>query len=132
MRYRIVATLFAVWVILWAAFFARELFVKGAMADYRALLLRTLEGKRSYVTGDRLYEFLIFCRDKAPKGSLYAIEGLDEGSIERRRAAYYLYPLIESPRADLVFVYDKVGAARTGYEIFAGLDESRYILKKVK
>jgi hypothetical protein len=132
MRYRIVTLVFIVWIVLWACFFARELFVKGNMRDYRELISRTLDGKRSYVTGDNLYEFLVFCWNNAPKGSTYALEGLDEGSIEQRRAAYYLYPLIEGPNPDLVFVYNKASLAKSGYAVVAALDDSRYILKKVK
>ncbi len=132
MKHKIFPILLCVWIVLWIGFTARELFVKDSVRDYRALLSRTLEGKRSYVTGDRLYEFLMFCKEKAPQGATYAIAGLDDGSIEKRRAAYYLYPLLESREPDLIFVFDKPDAGQAGYGVFAGLDGSRYILKKAK
>lgn len=103
---------FGVWVILWAWFLVRELFVKDNLDIYRALLQRSLEGKRSYVTGDRLYEFLMSCRNRMPEGSTYKIVGLEEGSLDRRRAAYYLYPDLESNEPAYI------------------LDTEKYILKK--
>jgi hypothetical protein len=132
MKNKILIIIFIVWIALWAGFTARELFVKTNLRDYRALLSRTFEGKRSYVTGDNLYEFLRFCRDKSPKGSTFSLAGIEDGSIEQRRAVYYLYPLIESADPDLVFVYNKPGVEKTGYVPSASLDASRYILKKVK
>lgn len=132
MKHKIFPILLCVWIALWIAFTARELFVKDNIRDYRALLSRTLDGKRAYVTGDRLYEFLVFCREKAPQGATFALAGVEEGSIEQRRAVYYLYPLLASRQPDMIFVYDKPGAAQAGYAVFAVLDDSRYILKKAK
>lgn len=101
-----------VWIVLWAWFIVRELFVKDGIETYKALLDRDLEGKRSYITGDRLYEFLNFCKKNMPEGSSYKMVGLEDGSIDKRRAVYYLYPDLESNEAGYV------------------LDAQKYILKK--
>lgn len=132
MKYRILKILFLVWMILWLMFVARELFVKSNIADYRALLSRTLEGKRSYVTGDRLYDFLTFCRKNLPPDAAYELAGVEDGSIEKRRAVYYLYPALESRDPEFILFYDIAGPARGGYEKSASMDGSRYILKKMK
>lgn len=92
---------------LWLAFFARELFVKKNIDDYRALLTKNLEGKHAYVTGDKLYEFLVYCKSKMSENSTYKIEGLEEGDVESRRAVYYLYPHLRS--ADPDFIIDAKG-----------------------
>ncbi|MCX5686367.1 MAG: hypothetical protein NTW09_02745 [Candidatus Omnitrophica bacterium] len=112
MKNNIFKIAFAVWVVLWAWFLVRELFVKDNIDTYRALLQRSLEGKRSYVTGDKLYEFLMFCKGKMPDHSSYKIVGLEDGSIEKRRAVYYLYPHLESNEPAYI------------------LDTQKYILKK--
>ena len=112
MKNNIFKIAFAVWVVLWAWFLVRELFVKDNIDTYRALLQRPLEGKRSYVTGDRLYEFLMSCKSEMPEGASYKIVGLEDGSIEKRRAVYYLYPHLESNGAGYI------------------LDAQKYILKK--
>ena len=39
---------------------------------------------------------------------------------------------VESREPDLIFVFDKPDAGQAGYTAFAGLDASRYILKKAK
>ncbi len=110
----ILKILFFVWVALWIGFFARELFVKHNILDYKALLARTLEGKRAYVTGDRLYEFLTYCKTKMPEGSAYKIIGMDEGALESRRAVYYLYPNVRSADPDFI------------------IDISQYTIKRVE
>ena len=112
MRRNIFKIAFFVWAGLWAWFLVRELFVKDNIDTYKALLQRSLEGKRSYVTGDRLYEFLTFCRNKMPERSSYKIVGLEEGSLDKRRAAYYLYPDLETSEPSYI------------------LDAQKYILKK--
>jgi hypothetical protein len=114
MRYTILKILFVVWIALWIGFFARELFVKNNIRDYRVLLSRTLEGKHAYVTGDKLYGFLAYCRNNMPEGSKYKMIGIDEGALERRRAVYYLYPDIENKNPDFI------------------IDMAEYTLKKVK
>ncbi len=132
LKYKILKVIFAVWVALWAWFIIRELFVKDNIDSYRALLKRPLEGKRSYVTGDRLYEFLTFARSVIPDGATYKFAGIEEGSIERIRAAYYLYPRIESAAADYIIVYGASNFHDERYVMLKGMDSSRYILKRLK
>ena len=133
MRYKLFKMVFLVWIILWAWFLIRDLLLKDNLNDYRNLFARSsLEGKHSYVTGDRLYEFIIFCASNMPPGSSYKFAGLEEESIENRRAVYYLYPMIEKKDAEYILIYDRPGTAAKGYSMLKKLDDSRYILKKEK
>lgn len=131
-KYRLLKIAFAVWVGIWLFFVARELCKKSVIRDYASLWSGSLEGKRAYVTGQRLYDFLLFCKANLPQKATYALEGIEDGSIEKRRAAYYLYPLIEAGSPDFVLVFGKAGFSRDGYGNFAAMDGSRYILKKAK
>ena len=114
MKQTLIKTLFIVWVVLWIGFLARELFVKNNIRDYKTLLTRTLEGKHAYVTGDRLYEFLTYCKTQMPERSAYNIIGMDEGALESRRAVYYLYPNVSSTDPNFI------------------IDISQYTIKSVK
>jgi len=120
--------LFAAWVIIWIAFTARELFLKNNLGDYKMLMSRSLEGKKSYVTGDRLYEFLTFCNNKLPVGADYMWSKTNKEDIGMRRATYYLYPHLEREGADFMLVYEEPNFTKTDYAVLAKLDESRYIL----
>ncbi|MDD5496506.1 MAG: hypothetical protein PHP46_05350 [Candidatus Omnitrophica bacterium] len=123
---------FVAWIALWLMFTARELFFKNGLKDYKVLIHRPLEGKRSYVTGDRLYEFLDFCNNQLSGRDTYELIGLEDGSIEKRRAVYYLYPNLEKTGADNLIIYDVPFSAPKGYKRAAVLDETRYILRKKK
>jgi hypothetical protein len=120
--------IFFVWVVLWALFGARELFIKGTIADYKALVAASLEEKRAYVTGKELYEFIDFCNRALPAGAAYSLVGMKEDSIDKRRAAYYLYPHIESKDSVYLLVFNAPAKVANGYRMFAKLDDTRYIL----
>lgn len=130
MKYKILKTAFLAWVILWIFFTGRELFIKGCFIDYKELSHRPLDGKRSYVTGDRFYEFLTFCNKTLPQGSGYGIIGIKEGSIDIRRAVYYLYPNLNQEDPGYILVYDEPAVRVNGYDLYRKLDDTRYILKK--
>ena len=106
MKPGILKAIFIVWIAVWLAFLARELFVKGAVRGYGVLLSRPLEGKRSYAYGDRFYEFLVYCKGRIPERGAYKLTGIDEGSIEKWRAVYYLYPRAEKEDAEYIIGYD--------------------------
>ena len=133
---KILKLAFIVWVALWAFYTVREL-VKSrsqdSLKDYITLASRSLEGKRSYVTGDKFYEFISFCDKKLPARASYKWFGVDDLTLEERRATYYLYPhLKKKGGADFILVYMSAEpeSIKRGYELFARLDDSRYILKK--
>ncbi len=84
------------------AFFVRELFIKNNIRDYEALISRTLEGKHAYVTGDKLYGFLSHCKEIMPEIAKYKFVNIEEGSLDRRRAVYYLYPRVEGKDPDFI------------------------------
>ena len=132
MRYKFLKIALLVWVALWIWFVVRDLFLKDNINSYRILFARPLEGKHSYVTGDRLYEFLAFSAAHLPPGFSYNFAGLEPDSIESRRAVYYLYPGLEKEGPDYILVYDRPGFKKEGYDLMIKLDGSRYILKSNK
>lgn len=132
---KIFTIVFAVWVVLWAVFFLRELFFKKNFQDYRILISRSLEGKRSYVAVDNFYQFVMFCKSKMPERSTYALRALEENfdwSIYKRRAIYYLYPYTESEDPEFILIYNEPNVIKDGYKLFDKLDAKRYMLKKVR
>lgn len=131
MKYKVFKLVFTIWIIIWAFLLMREAFIKGSLRDYSILLNRSLEGKRSYVTGDRLYEFLVFCNDKLPEGAAYRWAKTDKVDHARRRATYYLYPRLETEEAGFILIFDEpILTENTGFKIFSRLDDARYIMKK--
>jgi hypothetical protein len=133
MKSKYLGAVFISWVVLWSFLLVRGIFIKDNVRRYRELLSRSVEGKRSYVTGDDLYEFLSFCGKNIPTGASYRMAGPDDESIERRRAAYYLYPHLEKADPDFILVYNDPqakGAAAGGYDLFVSLDDNRYVMKK--
>lgn len=127
---RILLILLVLWIGIRVHYVVRETFGKGQIRDYAALFSRDLEGKRSYVTGDRLYEFIRFCSDNLPAGSSFRLEGIDKDSIDRVRTLYYLYPNTESAQPEYLLVYDSKDAPSIGYDLVAKLDRERYILRR--
>ena len=123
---------FAVWIGLWLLFVARELLVKNNLRDYKSLMTRSLDEKHAYVTGEDFYRFLMFCKANLPSGATYSLMGIEEGSIDRPRAVYYLYPFLEKSEADFVLSYGNRAPEMDGHMIFAGISGSGYIMKKVK
>ncbi|MFC1576802.1 hypothetical protein ACFL3N_00495 [Candidatus Omnitrophota bacterium] len=132
MKKRLFLYLFIAWIILWVFFTARELFIKGAFRQYSDLFFMSPEEKRSYVTGDRFYQFLVFCNERLPPLASYAWEGIEHGSIEQRRGAYYLYPHVEQADPEFLLVFDEKPSAMTlrAYRVFARLDGDRYVLAR--
>lgn len=127
----VVRAALAVWIVLWAIFLIRPLFVKNLLKEYSILLRLSSEGKRAYVAGPKLYELIKFSRPFLKPNTTYRLVGVDELSLEHRRVRYYLYPNIEDKNADFILVYDIKDFKETGYRIFKILDTDRYILKKV-
>jgi len=130
-RQRLFQAIFVIWVVLWANFTIRDLVKAGRLFEYRDLLLRpSAEAKRSYVFGDRFYEFLKICDTKIPRSLNYEIVGLEDGSLDQRRAAYLLYPRLESAAADYILVYNLPSFERKSYKSFLVIDKHRYVLKR--
>ena len=126
----IVRAVFAIWIILWINFILRDVFRKRYFYDYKTLIKRDEEGRRSYVYGDDFYSFLKFSKKTLHENFTYGFIGIKDLSLAYRRAVYYLYPLIESDNPDYILVYNRAGFQKRGYEIFAKLNHKKYILKK--
>jgi hypothetical protein len=121
--------LLIVWIIFWINFNMRDLFKRGLIKDYRALISKNYEGKISYTYGDDFFELLKFVKKNMPKNSTYKFIGIEEGSLESRRGIYYLYPLLQSKTPDYIIVY-KERTQVPGYRVFKKLDNNRFILKR--
>ena len=102
------------------------------MRDYRALFSMPLEGKRAYITGKKLYEFIDFSNARLPGNASYRLMGVEDGSLDQRRAIYYLYPHIQKDNADFLLVFKGAHDIEGRYRIFAELDSERRILVKEK
>lgn len=126
----IVRVILAAWVIIWAVFLIRPFFAKGILTEYSVLLKLSSEGKRAYVTGPRLYEFIKFCKTFLKSRSTYKVIGVEDLSLDHRRVRYYLYPNLENRSADFILVYKVKDFQQSGYKMFKILDSERYILKK--
>lgn len=132
MKNNILKVLFIIWIILWVFFNVREVFLKSNLHDYKMLLSASLEEKRAYVTGNRLYEFLVFCNSKLPPEAAYRWLKTDKEELARRKATYYLYPHLEAEDAPFLLIYDNGDVLKNGYSLFAALDNNRYILEKME
>ncbi len=122
----------AIWVVVWVLFLIRPFFKKDLMRGYSTLLSLSTEGKRAYVTGARLYEFIKISNQFMPKPSSYGIIGIENNSLEHRRARYYLYPNVEKEDPEFLLVYGTKNFKREGYKIFKILDLDRYILRRIR
>ncbi len=127
-----VRIILVIWVIIWAIFLIRPLFKKDLIRDYSNLSKLSAEGKRAYVTGPRLYEFIRVCNQTMPKSSSYEVVGIEKDSLEHRRVRYYLYPNTEKKEPEFLLIYGTKDYKREGYKIFKILDLDRYILRRVQ
>lgn len=123
----------AVWIALWLLYLIRPYFKRDLITEYKTLISRPLEGKRSYAAGDKLYGFMIGCRKSIPeKRFTFSVAGLDDYPLCRCRMAYYLYPALLSGDAEYILVFEKPDYGKEGYAIFKRFGGDNYILKKVK
>lgn len=130
MKTVILKLLFAAWIVIWGYFILREIFIKDNLRDYRTLTGLSLEGKHARVTGERLYDFLLFCKGAIPEGASYSLSGVEDGSLEQRRSAYYLYPMIPKGPAEYMLVFGKDPANLEGYVAYSDAPGLGHILKR--
>ena len=128
----IVRIILIAWIIIWAIFLIRPFFKKGLSKEYATLLKLPIEGKAAYILGEELHRFISFCSSSIPGTFSYRIIGLDEDSIEYRRAKYYLYPSMISKEPDFILVYKISNFSQKGYKPFNTMSPEMFILKKVK
>jgi len=112
-RSRLVLGIFVIWITLWVNFTLRDLFKKGDLRDYSALVKKSGDRKRAYVYGENFYDFLTFAKKHIPPGKSYRFEGPGDLSLMARRAVYYLYPMVESENPDYILVFND-GKGRSG------------------
>lgn len=125
-----VGAIFAVWVTLWIIFLVRPYCKKGLIEEYRKLASLSADGRRAFVTGEDLYDYIKFCNSAMPQLSTYRIIGLEEKPLEERRSIYYLYPNTEAPLPEFILVYGVKNFTEKNYAMFKSLNSQKYILKK--
>ena len=104
-KQRILKLAFAVWIVLWVFFLARE----DKDGQYRSLAYNYTHGyadKVRYLMGADLYDFLVFVAGNMPEDATYELAGFEKFSIDEVRARYFLWPLKSSAGgADFRVVY---------------------------
>lgn len=130
MKQRLAYLALAIWIILWALFTVRPYFKKDLLGEYRLLARASAEEKHALITGKGLYELIELYTHSIPPPSTYWLIDIEPGSLEYRRAVYYLYPHIEWREAEFIIVSQTKAVAVPGYEPFKSLDAERYILRK--
>lgn len=119
-----------IWLALWINFIARDLYKKGELHNYEALLGRDAEGKRAYTYGDHFYDFLEFAKKHLPAGASYKFEGVENLSLDYRRGVYFMYPCIEGDTSRYILVYKGKKYISPKFRPYAVLDSQRFILKR--
>lgn len=120
-----------IWIGLWCLFLIRPYFKKDLIGEYRVLLSRSLEGKRSFVMGDELYAFMVSCRNSIPEERFtYSFAGLEDDQLAQCRMAHWLYPAVLTKDAEYIFVFKKPGYREDGYKTFRTFGEDRAVLRK--
>ena len=130
MKKNILKIIFAVWIVLWVFFLVRE-DKDGQYRDLRYMYTHGYEDKSSYVMGDELYDFLVFCRKNMPEGATYELSGFENLSIGEVRARYFLWPFRRVEKdPDFIIVCGKKGAKVPGYSRRAQYDGPGCLLVK--
>ncbi len=119
------------WVVIWLNFLIRDLTKGKQLKEYKILLSQDAIGKKSWTYGDRLFELLRLAEKSLPEDASYALSGVDDTSVDYRRAIYYLCPRLKTDNASYVLVFDRPGYKQDGYILYRELDPSRFILKKI-
>ena len=99
--------------------------------EYKSLLFKSEEQRRALVYGSDLYTMLSLAKKNLPENTTFSIVGLENHSVEHRRAIYYLYPFSESQNPQYVLVYKTPGTSRKGYNKTISIDGDTFILVKV-
>lgn len=94
-----------------------------------ALLQGSVEDRRAVAYGSDLHQFLQFCKEKLPPGSTFRLVGIDDASIEKVRAFYFLFPCLVSKQAEYILVYNNPTYREGDARLFAALNPSRFILR---
>jgi hypothetical protein len=95
-----------------------------------ALLREDADGRRAIAFGENFYRFLQFCKQKLPAHSAFRLVGVDDASIDRVRAIYYLYPCVASSSPEYILVYENATYREENADLHALLTPTQFILKK--
>lgn len=121
---------FTVWLVLWLFFLFRE-DKEGQYRSLEYLYTHSHNERVRYLMGNELYDFLNFCKKNMPEASSYELAGIENLSIDRVRARYFLWPLKNvAENADFKIVYGKDEAIDDRYEEYKKYKEIGTLLIK--
>ena len=125
----ILKAIIAVWVLLWLLFLVRE-DKDGQYRELGYLYTHDYADKVSYLAGEDVFSFLVFCRESLPAGSTYELAGFKEFSIDKVRMRYFLWPLRGTEEdADFVIVYGE-SKVPLGYKKYKQHDNGFIAVKR--
>ena len=127
--HRLVKYVFLAWIVLWVIFDIRPLVKNSYFRQYCALIGKSQEDRRALVYGKDLLVFLNYAKGVLPQGATYKLLGVDEGSVDRVRAYYHLYPNSKSDRPQFILAYHLGHFKEPGYTRFSAMNEQDSILK---
>ncbi len=128
---KIFAVIFAAWIVIWFNYYLRDMTKGKYFKEYGVLLSRDEDGRKSRIYGDRLFGMLRLAERNLAEDVSYEMVGVDEASVDYRRAIYYLAPrTITDGQAQYVLVFNKPGYVRDGYTLYRELDDSNYVMKR--
>jgi len=123
----IISGFLAAWIVLWVVFTAR--FIKQDLKLYEQVKNMTLDEKHSYILGEDVYSFLLFCKNKIPERANFMLEA-DLNVYKTSRFIYYMYPMHLAENADFIVVYKRDRFKNRSYTRFAVYDDSSYIMRR--
>ena len=123
----------ALWIPVWFFFLVWPLRKDPSkLVDAFILIGADTEARRAYAYGEEFHAFIRFCRDRLPAGSTYRLVGIDDASIDRARAFYFLYPSLVTERAQFILVYKTPGYRENDTHRYASLNSGTVILRSAQ
>ena len=116
------------WVMTWAG-----LLIHGKKdRQYKALAYlytHAPEERLRYVTGERLSDFIDFCRENLPEDATYRLWCFGNLSLDEVRARYELWPLKRvKDNADFILSFEDKGEVLEGYKEYKRFDGNGLIM----
>ena len=125
---RFLKIIFAVWLALWVFFLVRE-DKDNQYKTLEYLYTHSEEDNVRYITGEKLYDFIFFCKENIPPESTYELSGFDKLSIDGVRARYYLWPLIsDTDEPDFRIVYGGGAKPDREYKMYMRYSNDAYVM----
>ncbi|MGD2278783.1 MAG: hypothetical protein PVH45_01655 [Candidatus Omnitrophota bacterium] len=126
-KQKFLKSVFIAWIALWVFFLIRE-DKDGQYKMMGYLYAHSGEDNARYITGEKLYDFILFCKDNILPGSTYELAGFEKFSIDEVRARYYLWPLVsDADEPDFRIVYGGEVKPARGYKMYMRYGDDGYV-----